>query len=125
ADLGLVVELAGGDALERVGAVEAELSGLEDDAHAAAGDLAEELVVAEIADADRLGCVGIGRSGLVEPHGRGQVVRRLGWNESCGAGWPGGALIDRRGRHRGPRIEGGRRRAGEGWTGSGVRGLDV
>ena len=51
-DVGLVGELAGQDHLEGDGAVEADLPGLEDDAHAAAGDLADDLVVAEVADAD-------------------------------------------------------------------------
>ena len=50
-DVGLGGELAGEDHLERDGAVEAHLPGLVDDAHAAAGDLADELVVAEVADA--------------------------------------------------------------------------
>ena len=54
-DVGLVGELAGEDHLERDGPVEAHLPGLEDDAHAAAGDLADDLVVAEVADADGLG----------------------------------------------------------------------
>ena len=54
-DVGLVGELAGEDHLERDGPVEAHLPGLEDDAHAAAGDLADDLVVAEVADAGRFG----------------------------------------------------------------------
>ena len=50
-DVGLVGELAGEDHLERDGPIQADLPGLEDDAHAAAGDLADDLVVAEVADA--------------------------------------------------------------------------
>ena len=50
-DVGLVGELAGQDHLECDGPVEAHLPGLEDDAHAAAGDLADDLVIAEVADA--------------------------------------------------------------------------
>ena len=74
-DVGLIGELAGEDHLQRDGPVEAHLPGLKDNAHAAAGDLADDLVVAEVADADRLGCVGIGRSGLAKPRGGGLVVR--------------------------------------------------
>ena len=47
----VVGELAGEDHLERDRPIEAHLPGLEDDAHAAAGDLADDLVVAEIANA--------------------------------------------------------------------------
>ena len=50
-DVGLVGELAGEDHLERDGPVEAHLPGLEHDPHSAAGDLADDLVVAEVADA--------------------------------------------------------------------------
>ena len=50
-DVGLIGELAGEDHLECDGPVEADLPGLEDDPHAAAGDLADDLVVAEVADA--------------------------------------------------------------------------
>ena len=57
-DVGLVGELAGEDHLERDGPVEADLPRLEDDAHAAAGELADDLVVAEVADAGGFGCVG-------------------------------------------------------------------
>ena len=46
-DVGLVGELPGQDHLEGDGPVEAQLPGLVDDAHAAAGDLAKQLVVAE------------------------------------------------------------------------------
>ena len=52
-DVGVVGELAGQDHLQGDGAVEAHLPGLEDDAHAAAGDLADDLVVAEVADPGR------------------------------------------------------------------------
>ena len=51
ADVGLVGELAGEDHLQRHRPVEAHLPGLEDDAHAAAGQLADDLVIAEVADA--------------------------------------------------------------------------
>ena len=43
-------ELAGEDHLEGDDAVEADLPGLVDDAHAAAGDLLQQLVVAEVAN---------------------------------------------------------------------------
>ena len=46
-DVGVVGELAGEDHLEGHGAVQADLPRLVDDPHAAAGDLAEQLVVAE------------------------------------------------------------------------------
>ena len=51
--VGVVGELPGEDHLERDFAVEAYLPGLEDHAHAAARDLADDLVVAEVADAGR------------------------------------------------------------------------
>jgi hypothetical protein len=120
----LVGELTRQDHLERYGPIQAHLAGLEDDAHAAAGDLADDLVVPEVADAGRLG-LGV-RGGLVEPRGPGQVVRRLGRDERhIVPRWTGSALIDRRGRPSGPPIDGGRRGAEDGWTGSGVRGLGV
>ena len=50
-DVVLIGKLAGQDHLEGDGAVEADLPGLEDDAHAAAGDLTVDLVVAEVAHA--------------------------------------------------------------------------
>ena len=77
-DVGLVGELAGEDHLERDGAVEADLPGLEDDAHAAAGDLADDLVVAEVADAGGFGRAGCGRWILPEHRGGGLIVGRLG-----------------------------------------------
>ena len=43
-------ELAGQDHLQGHDAVEADLPGLVDDAHAAAGDLLQQLVIAEVAD---------------------------------------------------------------------------
>ena len=52
-DVGLVGELAGEDHLERHRPIQADLPGLEHDAHAAAGDLADDLVVAEIAGRGR------------------------------------------------------------------------
>ena len=60
-DIGVVGELAGEDHLERDGPVEAHLPGAEDNTHAAAGDLAEDLVVAEVADAGEIGRAGCGR----------------------------------------------------------------
>ena len=57
-DVVVVGKLAGQDHLERDGAIEAHLPGPEHDAHAAAGDLADDLVVAEIADVR--GCAGLG-----------------------------------------------------------------
>ena len=62
ADRGLVGELAGEDHLQRDATVEAHLRGLEDDAHAPAGQLADDLVIAEAADAT--GARGIGREAL-------------------------------------------------------------
>ena len=52
-DVGLVGELAGEDHLQGHEPIEAHLPGLEDDAHAAPRDLADDLVVAEVADAGR------------------------------------------------------------------------
>ncbi len=49
-DRGLVGELAGADHLQGDLAVEADLIGLEHDAHAAVGHLPDDLVVAEVAD---------------------------------------------------------------------------
>src|SRR5262245_61231260 len=49
--VGLVSELAGEDHLQANVPVETHLPGPEDDAHAAARDLADDLVVAEVADA--------------------------------------------------------------------------
>ena len=66
-DVGLVGKLSGEDHLERNGAVEPHLPGLEHDAHAAASDLADDLVIAEVANAGGFGCFGIDRTGLVEP----------------------------------------------------------
>ena len=56
-DIRLVGELPGEDHLECDGPVQADLPGLEDDSHATPGDLADDLVVAEIADAIGFGCV--------------------------------------------------------------------
>ena len=50
-DVVLIGELAGQDHLEGDNAVEADLPGLKDDAHAAAGDLPDNLIVAKVADA--------------------------------------------------------------------------
>ena len=52
-DLVVAGELAGEDHLERDGPVQADLPGPVDHPHAAAGDLAEQLVIAEVADAGR------------------------------------------------------------------------
>ncbi len=52
-DVHLVGELARQDHLERHRAIQADLAGAVDDAHAAAGDLGEQLVVAEVADLAR------------------------------------------------------------------------
>src|SRR5262249_19536511 len=49
--VGLIGELAGEDHLQRDGPIEADLSGLVYDAHTAAGDLAEDLVIAKVTDA--------------------------------------------------------------------------
>ena len=49
----LIGELSGQDHLERDGTVERDLSSLEHHTHAAAGDLAEDLIIAEVADARR------------------------------------------------------------------------
>ncbi len=49
--IGLIGELAGEDHLQRHRPAKADLGGLKDDAHAAAGDLARDLVVAKVADA--------------------------------------------------------------------------
>ena len=49
-DVRVVGKVAGEDHLERNPTIEANLSGLEDDAHAAAGNLAKDFVIAEIAD---------------------------------------------------------------------------
>ena len=77
-DVGLVGELAGEDHLERDGPVEADLPGLVDDAHAAAGDLADDLVVAEVADAGGLGLHGNPPwLNLIEPGGGGPIVGGL------------------------------------------------
>ncbi len=62
-DFSLIGKLAGEDHLERNRAVEAHLPGAEDDPHAAAGDLANDLVVPEIPDAGRLGGAGLRRRG--------------------------------------------------------------
>ena len=84
-DVGVVGELAGEDHLERDGAVEAHLPGLEDDAHAAAGELADDLVVAEVADAGGFGRAECGRWILPEHRGGGLIV-----GGSCGS--PGGTV---------------------------------
>ena len=78
ADVGLVGELAGEDHLERDGPVEADLPGLEDDAHAAAGELADDLVVAEIADAR--GAAGSVRADAHDPGSP--------WPRRAGPPWP-------------------------------------
>ncbi len=57
-DLDIVGELTGKDHLERDGPVEAHLPGMEDHAHAAPGDLAQDLVVAERAAASRRSRIG-------------------------------------------------------------------
>ena len=93
-DVGVVGELAGEDHLERDGPVEAHLPGLEDDTHAAAGELADDLVVAEVADAGGFGRAGCGRWILPEHRGGGLIVGRSG----LVAGRHGGLLVDRGGR---------------------------
>ncbi len=50
-DIAFIGELAGQDHLEGHGAVEADLAGPEDDAHAAAGQLPIDFVIAEVANA--------------------------------------------------------------------------
>jgi hypothetical protein len=62
-DVGLVGELAGEDHLQRDGPIESHLPRLEDDAHAAPGDLADDLIVTEVADAGRRRAIGPGRLG--------------------------------------------------------------
>ena len=56
-DVGVVGELAREDHLERDGAVEGHLPRLEHDSHAAAGDLADDLVISEVADARGRGVI--------------------------------------------------------------------
>ena len=75
-DVGFVGELTSQDHLERDGSVEAHLPGLENDAHAAAGNLANDLVIADRADSGGLGQVG-GR-GRSAQCGSGLIVRRVG-----------------------------------------------
>ncbi len=70
----VVGELTGEDHLERDCPVEAHLTGPEHHAHAAAGDLAEDFVVAEVADAGKFGCAGRGRRILLEQGARGLIV---------------------------------------------------
>ena len=77
-DVGFVGELAGEDHLERDGPVQADLARLEDDAHAAAGDLADDLVVAEVADPGGERQVGIRLAGGTEVGG-GHVRGSQGW----------------------------------------------
>ena len=67
---GLVGELAGENHLQCDGTIEARLAGLEDDAHAAAGDFADDLVVAEVADVSWCGGLSRGRRGRSEIDGR-------------------------------------------------------
>ena len=100
-DVGLAGELPGQDHLQGHEAVEAHLPGLVDDAHAAAGDLAEDLVVAEVANACRGGTRGLDRGGgsMVDR----QVIARR----------HGRVLVDAAGRHarnRGSRRVRGRKR---------------
>ena len=95
-DVGLVGELAGQDHLERDGAVEAHLPRLEDDAHAAAGDLADELVIAEVTDMDGLRCYATRRDRPAEGVGRAHVVRlRRQVDRRIGAGRYRRLLMDR------------------------------
>jgi hypothetical protein len=64
-DLGLVGELAAEDHLEGHGPVEADLPGLEHYAHASAGHLSGDLVIAEGADTHQVRRIGIGsRAGV-------------------------------------------------------------
>ena len=103
-DVGLVGELAGEDHLERDGPVEADLPGLEDDAHAAAGDLADDLVVAEVADADRRGGIGLGRLGWAEVDGGLSRGGRVASSWTAGVAAPGwGKLAASPGRWSAPR----------------------
>ena len=74
-DVGVGGEPAGKDHLQRDEAVQADLPGLVDDAHAAAGDLAHHLVIAEVADVGGLGCAGCGRWILPTHRGGGLFVR--------------------------------------------------
>ena len=58
--VGVGGQLAGQDHLEGDDAIEADLPGLVDDAHAAAGDLLQQLVVAEIAHRPQRCSVSVG-----------------------------------------------------------------
>ena len=87
-DIGLVGKLSGEDHLQGDGAVEADLPGLEDDAHAAAGDLPDDLVVAEVADAlarRRLAVV-VGLAASRDRRDGRQVVRGPAVADRAGAG---------------------------------------
>jgi hypothetical protein len=85
-DVGVVGKLSGQNHLERDNAVEAYLPGKEDDAHAATCQLADDLVIAEVADADGLGLTGRGgwistlhQSGGLIVSSSGRVAGRHGW----------------------------------------------
>ena len=96
-DVGLIGKLTGEDHLESNRPVEAHLPCLEHDTHAAAGDLADDLVVAEVADAGGFGRAGCGRWILPEHHGGGLIVggsRRVARRH-------GSLLVDRGGRRAG------------------------
>src|SRR5262249_25285285 len=82
--LRLAGQLAVEDHLHRDGAVEADLAGLPDHAHAAAGDLLQKLVVAQVADAGARGAgggvedgPGHGVQALLLGEEGGQVVRQV------------------------------------------------
>ncbi len=62
-DVDLLGELAGQDHLHGDRPIEADLPGVEDDAHSAARDLADQLVVTEVAHADRRHGIEPGRLG--------------------------------------------------------------
>ncbi len=69
-DVGVIGELAGQDHLERDLAIEAHLPRLKNNAHTAAGDLADDFVVAEVADGRSCGPPGPRRLELCQPDGR-------------------------------------------------------
>jgi hypothetical protein len=84
-DVAVVGELTGDDHLEGDGAIEADLAGVEDHAHAAPGDLADDLVVAEIAD---------GRAGRKVAR-RPVAIGRLGQPAEVGGPVGGGVGVGR------------------------------
>src|SRR5262249_11442559 len=87
AQLGVVGEDPGLDHLQGDGPVEAELSGAVDDAHAAAAQLALDLVVAAIA---QHGPTGQGSGGVVGVEGAGRTTCVAGRGAAgVGPGWGG------------------------------------